>query len=74
MQLAVRLMQSLSEETRKAAVIYGQLGHPDMPDGFPQPADGHNLAGIYEDNRVIPCSGVQVCIFRCVQRTIATAY
>lgn len=63
MQLAVRLMQSLPEECRKAAVIYDQLDHPDMPNGFPHPADGRNLAGAYEDNRVIPYSGVQVSAF-----------
>ncbi|KAL4801565.1 hypothetical protein BDV18DRAFT_74020 [Aspergillus unguis] len=63
MDLAVRLMQSLPDETRKAAIVYDQLDHPDMPDGFPSPADGRNLAGAYEDNRVIPYSGVRVSAF-----------
>lgn len=34
-----------------------------MSDGFPQPTDGRNLAGAYGDNRVIPCSVVQVSVF-----------
>ncbi|KAJ5991978.1 hypothetical protein N7451_007702 [Penicillium sp. IBT 35674x] len=63
MQLAVRLMRSLSDENRKKAVVYDQLDHPDMPDGFPHPADGRNLAGAYEDNRVIPESGIRVSEF-----------
>lgn len=63
MKLAVRLMQSLSDENRKKAIVYDQLDHPDMPEGFPHPADGRNLAGAYEDNRVIPESGVRVSEF-----------
>ncbi|KAJ5523949.1 hypothetical protein N7494_010599 [Penicillium frequentans] len=63
MQLAVRLMRSLSDENRKKAIVYDQLDHPDMPDGFPHPADGRNLAGAYEDNRVIPESGIRVSEF-----------
>ncbi|KAE8374193.1 hypothetical protein BDV26DRAFT_296192 [Aspergillus bertholletiae] len=63
MHLAVRLMQSLSLESRRKTIVYDLLDHPDMPDGFPHPADGRNLAGAYEDNRVIPCSGAQVTTF-----------
>ncbi|KAJ5738506.1 hypothetical protein N7493_001661 [Penicillium malachiteum] len=63
MQLAVRLMQSLSEENKKAAIAYDQLQHPSMPPNFPHPADGRNLAGAYEDNRVIPYSGVKASSF-----------
>ncbi|KAJ5649102.1 uncharacterized protein N7484_002825 [Penicillium longicatenatum] len=63
MQLAVQLMQSLSDENRQKAIVYDQLEHPDMPDGFPHPADGRTLAGAYEDNRVIPSSGVRVSEF-----------
>ncbi|KAL4734466.1 hypothetical protein BDV11DRAFT_212750 [Aspergillus similis] len=34
MQLTVRLMQSLSEESRGKAILYDQLEHPDMPNGM----------------------------------------
>jgi hypothetical protein len=70
MQLAVHLMQSLSDENRKKAIAYDQLEHPDMPAGFPHPADGRNLTGAYEDNRVISCSGVKVPEFSEVSKNI----
>ena len=63
MRLAVQLMHLLSNEERKAVIVYDTLESPDMPEGFPHPADGRNLAGAYEDNKIIPYTGGQVSTF-----------
>ncbi|CAK7222522.1 hypothetical protein SEUCBS140593_004927 [Sporothrix eucalyptigena] len=63
MRLATRMMETLTPAEREVVVAYDVLDHPDMPEGFPHPADGRNLAGAYEDNRVIPYAGGVVAKF-----------
>ena len=71
MRLAVRMMQLLSDRQRDAAIVYDEVESPDMPEGFPHPADGRNLAGAYEDNKIIPYSGALVSSFSNeAQRTV----
>ena len=60
MQMATDLLRTLTTAERRDVVVYDRLEHPDMPVGFPHPADGRNLAGAYEDNKVILPSGGQV--------------
>jgi hypothetical protein len=47
MNFATDLMRSLSGDERRGVIVYDQLEHPDMPEGFPHPADVRNLAGPY---------------------------
>lgn len=63
MRLATAMMRSLSDEERSSVIVYDSLDHPDMPDGFPHSADGRNLAGAYEDNRIITPIGGQLSRF-----------
>lgn len=63
MHLAIQLMKTLSPGNCKTAILFDDLEHPDLPAGLPHPADGRNLAGAYEDNRIIPHGGVQVSQF-----------
>ena len=63
MSLATRLFSSLSVAEVGSVVSYDALEHPDMPDGFPHPADGRTIAGAYQDNKVIPYSGGRVSTF-----------
>lgn len=61
MRLATQLMALLTQSQRSSVVVYEELEDPKMPTGFPHPADGRNLAGAYEDNKIIPPSGGRVC-------------
>src|SRR5699024_6543232 len=42
------------------AVIYDEIVDPAMPEGPIHPGDERQLAGAFQDNRVIPYEGVQV--------------
>lgn len=63
MRLATNMMALLTDEEKRQVIVYDRLDHPDMPEGFPHPADGRNLAGAYEDNRIIPYTGAVVGSF-----------
>ncbi|KIW90512.1 uncharacterized protein Z519_09159 [Cladophialophora bantiana CBS 173.52] len=71
MRFASRVMAVLSAAERSQVVGYDHLEHPDMPNGFPRPADGRNLAGAYRDNAIIPYCGRKVVKFsQQAQKTI----
>ena len=70
MSIAKKLLDSLSTENKASVVLYNALEHPDMPNGFPHPADGRNLAGAYEDNRIIPYSGGRVSTFNTTSQSL----
>ncbi|EXJ70438.1 uncharacterized protein A1O5_06506 [Cladophialophora psammophila CBS 110553] len=63
MRLASRVMEALSAAERSQVVVYDRLEHPGMPEGFPHPADGRNLAGAYQDNAIVPYRGGKVVKF-----------
>lgn len=62
MRLATQFMGLLTEAERSKVILYDQLEHPDMPPGLPHPADGRNLSGAYQDNKIIAPSGGRVSL------------
>ncbi|MGV8872559.1 MAG: DUF3500 domain-containing protein [Rhodococcus sp. (in: high G+C Gram-positive bacteria)] len=58
--LAVRLMSTLTAEERSAATVYENMVDPAMPLGRVHPGDERHLAGAFQDNRQIPFEGVRV--------------
>lgn len=63
MHLAVQMMHTLSESEKASVILFDSLEHPNLPEGLPHPADGRNLAGAYQDNRIIPYAGANVGTF-----------
>ncbi|MDN3310343.1 DUF3500 domain-containing protein [Microbacterium oryzae] len=57
-RLALELAASLTPAQRRAAVVYGSVLDPDMPEGRVHPADERHVAGAFRDNRVVPYEGV----------------
>ena len=63
MRMAIGVMGLLTEEERQSVVLYDTLEHPDMPAGFPHPADGRVMTGAHQDNMILPYKGGQVSAF-----------
>lgn len=55
---ALELAASLSSEQRAAAVVFGSVLDPSMPEGRLHPADERHVAGAFRDNRVVPYEGL----------------
>lgn len=58
--LGTALMAALTEEQRRAVVVYDQMVDPAMPPGRVHPGDERHLAGAFQDNRIIPFEGLRV--------------
>lgn len=63
MHLATQMIQTLSESERESVILFDSLEHPNLSEGLPHPADGRNLAGAYQDNRIIPYAGGNIGTF-----------
>jgi len=67
-RLALELMLDLPKPLQREAQLYAQKRDPAMPPGRVAFADELNLAGAYQDNRVIPHEGPCVARFDALQR------
>jgi hypothetical protein len=69
-QIALELMRSLDPAQRARAVLWERKRDPAMPPGRIHSADELNLAGAFQDNRVIPPEGIPGSDLSGEQRTI----
>jgi hypothetical protein len=67
-RLALELMHGLPDALRREAQLYAHKRDPAMPPGRVAFADELNLAGAFQDNRVIPLEGPRASRFDALQR------
>jgi hypothetical protein len=70
-EFAIRFMRSLDEQQRRQAILFDRKRDPDMPLGRVHSADELNLAGAFQDNRVIPLEGLSLADATTDQRELA---
>lgn len=75
---ALALMRALSDAQRREAILYHATMGGDLPPGRRQLPDQLQLAGAFQDNRIIPYEGVAAAGFSAEQRRhllhLAAAY
>lgn len=62
-ELALELLHGLPKAARDAVVLYPDKRHPDIPPGREVFGDELHLAGMFQDNRVIPFEGGRAADF-----------
>lgn len=67
---ALALMRTLSDTQRHEAILYHSMIGGDLPPDRRQPPDQLQLAGAFQDNRIIPCEGVAAAGFSPEQRRL----
>jgi len=67
---ALELMRMLSNAQRREAILYHSMMGGDLPPGRRQLPDQLQLAGAFQDNRIIPYEGVAAAGFSAAQKRL----